>query len=515
MLAIGNTHDTARDGFGPIPSGSAVESKAMKDRLVRVRRVIGGTVLLALLGLLCPGRSHSGQYGPGWSFPVDISYPDTAGQDLSPRLLCDQYQNLHVLWAKSYGTGSAIYYRSDVAGVLSEANAVVAVHDPLAVALSAAISSRDDVIHVIWQNSWVRGEVYYSRASLSDASSAGAWSRPRILVSAPDGAAISVDGDAIVRIWYGVSDDRNGQGEVVYIESRDSGEAWSDPIPVYQTILPTPSIIRGNLVVDKAGRMHASVSIRSQTYGAYSELLYLRSIDAGHTWEQEVVAGPDSTSPGVAGLALFVLERDEIHRTWHHPERLHQWSVDGGETWSDPVEIIDLGWGFGGTNALARDSAGVLHVVTGVGNGVFSASFDGSTWGAAERIEARAMDPHSQTIAVCQGNQLHVAYDDRIGDETTVWYSRRVVNAPHIGQLPVPQRAVPAAEPVTAHIDATTVPTRVGVTPPTGSGRGVSSQSSSAVTAAEPLVPLLVSAGSVLILMAVVLAIRLNGQHRR
>jgi hypothetical protein len=32
---------------------------------------------------------------------------------------------------------------------------------------------------------------------------------------------------------------------------------------------------------------------------------------------------------------------------------------------------MSLGAGFGGANALVKDIAGVLHVVTGVGNGVF------------------------------------------------------------------------------------------------------------------------------------------------
>jgi hypothetical protein len=126
---------------------------------------------------------------------------------------------------------------------------------------------------------------------------------------------------------------------------------------------------------------------------------------------------------------------------------MHQWSNDGGETWSQPIEIMPLAAAFGGDNALAKDSAGVLHVVTAVNKGVFSAAWDGTRWLAPEQIEGRNMDPHGQQLIVCQGNQLHVVYDDRIGDETTVWYSHRVVDTPLIGRgaLPPPNPQPSAA----------------------------------------------------------------------
>jgi hypothetical protein len=116
---------------------------------------------------------------------------------------------------------------------------------------------------------------------------------------------------------------------------------------------------------------------------------------------------------------------------------MHQWSMDGGETWSAATEILPLGAAFGGQNQLVKDSAGTLHVILATGSGVYSVAGDGAQWGPPEPIDTRPIDPHGQTITTCQGNHVNVAYYDRVGGER-VWYSSRQVNAPHIARKPMP-----------------------------------------------------------------------------
>jgi len=139
----------------------------------------------------------------------------------------------------------------------------------------------------------------------------------------------------------------------------------------------------------------------------------------------------------VAWIAPYAFGNDEVHLTWHDPRRMHTWSIDGGQTWREPKEIMPLGAAFGGRNELTQDSAGVVHVVTAVGDGVYSASWNGAEWSAPEQIDNRFIDPHGQTIVACQGNQLHVAYYDRTGNNK-VWYTTRSVNAPHLDRQPRP-----------------------------------------------------------------------------
>jgi hypothetical protein len=75
--------------------------------------------------------------------------------------------------------------------------------------------------------------------------------------------------------------------------------------------------------------------------------------------------------------------------------------------------------------------------VTAVTGGVYSAKWDGGSWSVPERIEDRPMDPHAQSLVVCGGNELQVVYDDRMGENTTVWWSRRKLDTPSLSGTPL------------------------------------------------------------------------------
>jgi hypothetical protein len=192
------------------------------------------------------------------------------------------------------------------------------------------------------------------------------------------------------------------------------------------------------MAIDGRDRIHLGISVNSQEYAQYSEVGYVQSTDGGATWSPyKEIQKTGTTFQGVAWIAPYAFGTDEIHLTWHDPRRMHTWSLDGGKTWQSPEEIMPLGAAFGGRNQLVKDSAGVIHVVTGVANGIFSASRNGSQWNAPEQIDDRYIDPHGQVMTTCQGNQLHIAYYDRSGDNR-VWYSTRTVDAPHIDREPIP-----------------------------------------------------------------------------
>jgi len=126
--------------------------------------------------------------------------------------------------------------------------------------------------------------------------------------------------------------------------------------------------------------LHVTYIVRSFTYGDYSELGYTRSLDSGSTWEKPLILAQSTTAPGVDQIASFVFGNDEIHLTYDTPERMHQWSEDGGTTWHAPEEIVNgvnLGAAFGGENKLVKDSAGVLHVVYAWAEGVYHATWNG------------------------------------------------------------------------------------------------------------------------------------------
>ena len=102
------------------------------------------------------------------------------------------------------------------------------------------------------------------------------------------------------------------------------------------------------------------------------------------------------------------------------------------------VEIIQLGAGFGGANYLAKDSAGVLRAVTGVDGRITSPRLPVLGGWSPNASRTAAWTRMTQQMVVCQGNQLHVMYDNRLEADSNVWYAHRQVDAPHVERSPIP-----------------------------------------------------------------------------
>jgi hypothetical protein len=385
----------------------------------------------------------------GWSKPIDITQGITSNWRAYGVPVCDHYQNLHIFWADNSDNGAAIYYRNDIEGFWSAPTDILALPYPNAHYLAVAVSNKSDTIHLAWVDVFP-GNLYYSQAPINTANESKAWLPPQNLGGHVFNPALAVDPTGVIHLVYAVSDSEGINYTVDHISSKDNGKSWSDPNIAFTTTFQQPSYIRTEMAIDEDGRIHVGLTLRSQEYGAYSEVGYIRSIDGGQTWsDYKLIDNTSMTFQGVEWIAPYTFGKNEVHLTWHDPRRMHQWSFDGGDTWSNPIEIMPLGGAFGGADQLVKDSAGTLYAITAVSNGVFSAAWNGINWGPPEQIDDRDIDPHGQHIVVCQGNQLHVTYYDRTGD-TTVWYAMRVVNSPHIDREPLPT-PIPSSRPPTVN----------------------------------------------------------------
>jgi hypothetical protein len=417
-------------------------SKHSHDQPVRRSACLrlGLHILIVLLAavVLSPVSSYAQQANTSWSTPIDITQGSTAEMGSFDLLLCDPYQNAYLMWAEQSNSGAAVYLRLDAGNGWSTAHDVIVTPGAVIFGLAAAIAKPTDTLHLIWSDQYLRGDLYYSQAPLAAVEEPRSWTTPQLLAQGTDWSSIKTDSKGTVHIVYGTTDNSGVEHTIYHIQSTDTGKTWSEPVVAYSVISALPAMIRPELAIDGRDRLHMGISLNSYEYGAYSEVGYIRSEDGGQTWgTYHLVQNKGSTFQGVAWIAPYAFGDDEIHLTWHDPRRMHTWSTDGGKTWHDPQEIMPLAAAFGGRNELTQDSAGVLHVVTAVGDGVYSASWNGTDWSAPEQIDNRFVDPHGQTIVACRGNQLHVAYYDRTG-ENKVWYSTRLVNAPPIERRPVP-----------------------------------------------------------------------------
>lgn len=463
-------------------------------------------VLVAVLTMLLAARSSSAQSGATqWDRPIDITQPSSSQVGQFVAMVCDQYQNLHIFWSDIDPSGAALYYRTDADGSWSTPVDVIMQPEHNLLRVNAAISNKTDTLHLIWVDMYLGGNLYYSQVPIRSAGDVRAWSTPRVLAENTEGGSIAVDSQGNIHVIYSSVDEEGRQLALDHIVSDDNGMSWSDPVTAYSTNAALPSAISGIMAIDQADRIHLGVTIRSQEYGAYSEVGYIRSPDDGLTWTTyKKIQDMGTTFQGVSTIAPFVFGRDEVHLTWHDPRRMHQWSMDGGDTWSAASEILPLGAAFGGQNQLVKDSAGTLHAVLATGSGVYSVPWDGAQWGPPEQIDSRPIDPHGQTITTCQGNRLNVAYYDRVGGER-VWYSGRQVNAPHIARRPmpapepIPQMSSPATNTQATPTPASNAPTVANLT--NGLDAPVLSRGSSPVVGA--IIP-----ATILVIAAFIFALR-------
>ena len=299
------------------------------------------------------------QQGTGWSAPKDMTEGSEVDKGGFSYLMCDDYQNEHLIWASRIGEKAYLYYQTDKSGEWSEPSDIIATNDPLATGPVAVISKADNRIHLIWNSTIFGGRLYYTNAPLDSADKATSWSSPILLHQAVGGlfGAMAVEPSGALHVIYSVPNDNGLQPALEHIRSDDGGKTWSPPNTIFSTNVPTASTTYAMMTIDDAGKMHLTYNIRSFEYGAYSEMGYLTSEDNGATWTQDTrVGGKSTVAPGTDYFGVYTFGDDEIHLTWHDPERKHQYSTDGGVTWSKPAEIVSLGAAFGGYNKLVRDS---------------------------------------------------------------------------------------------------------------------------------------------------------------
>lgn len=408
-----------------------------------IMRLFHRAILGIVAFLFCTGMAAAQAASTAWAEPVDVAAGTGEGTDVFAALVVDRWQNTHLLWGKQYEGGSAIYYTNDADGVWAQPVDVIAMPDAVAIRLSSCLTP-DDILHLIWQNAYIGGDTYYSEVHIARAAEPGAWSEPVVLPNA--GGQLISDEDGVLYAFDARSFDGGLALELYLVVSEDGGSTWVEASLIHATRVRVPSGMSGQLAIDAQGRIYVGITIRSTEYGEYSEVGYRRSPDRGATWgEYHLIDNVGTTFQGVYQAAPYVFG-DQVHLTWHDPRRMHMWSQDGGESWSTPVEIMPLGAGFAGSIQLVEDQTGKLHTAMTTGTGVYACIWDGQRWGGCGPVDSRAIDPHFASIVLAQGNLLQVAYHDRLGDGT-VWYSSRIIEAPHIPRSDMVQPAAEALAP--------------------------------------------------------------------
>lgn len=199
-----------------------------------------------------------------------------------------------------------------------------------------------NVLHAAWLDDEAR--LVYSRAPLPEVAAQDSWSPISVLASSVRGVDLVAGEDGRLHLAYiGTTDAAQATTGVSYRYSDDGGSSWAEAIPLYTSnYLRTVSSEQARIQVVSSGNTTAVLWDNP----ILEEILLAVSSDRGNTWDagvqtvdrREPEDNPIATGPGVGAI---VARNEALHLVWraqHGQEscRLyHQWSDDGGRTWSE------------------------------------------------------------------------------------------------------------------------------------------------------------------------------------
>lgn len=234
-----------------------------------------------------------------------------------------------------------------------------------------------------------------------------------------------------------------GPSELYVIKSSDGGVSWSYPVRISSAAARGEVPTGGSWGIGPDGVFHFvwSQAILPDGYPP-QRMLYSCSVDDGESWSEplELVEGQ------YASPALLVTSDNVLYLAYNGAAsiggRYFQWSLDGGQTWSNRKTIAT---GVGGlTGGVIRlDSAGVLHFVSAshIGiNGVAYSQWDGFEWTSLVDVAKTSPDAGGNTrqayeprLLITEGNRLHAMYLGE--DHASIFYTTAQSSAPAV---PVP-----------------------------------------------------------------------------
>jgi hypothetical protein len=361
-------------------------------------------------------------------------------------------------------------------------------------------------------------DIYYARAFIPAAASAGAWSAPFALTEKSGAyfSRIAVDSRGNLHIVYTENlpnFDCPVCYHVFYVHSEDLGATWSEPIDI--SLEPTGAA-KPQLVIDEQDNLHVVWEFGQG--GGLGQLLdpkgimYAASYDGGKIWTPPqkflTTAGHNkNVTLGLAGNQQLVMV------WWSIPDDgvYYQTSSDRGRNWAAPRPLPGV-VGYWGVHqgklddyTMATDSAGHAHLVlSGRLNkeqktlSVLHLSWDGARWSQPDVIATYTGDvPEWPRIAIGNGNQLHVVWFVRNqadlfkgGGDYKVWYARGASNAPTIPSVELPVPTPTVAPLVVVQPTPTTTPVPTFTTPPSSvTFRELQSETASLLFIAQNVIP--------------------------
>jgi hypothetical protein len=497
-----------------------------------------GIALLALAGLWSQ-QAWAQSRVTNWAEPVNLS--NTPQGSAWPAIVADNSGLVHVFWSEDTqgepvnpklgpGNGDSVFYTRGDGTSWSQTTDILFVQGKPFRFLSATVDDTGQ-LHLATSGSPL-GPLYYTSASVYTATSARAWRSPVALDQQVGDVDIVADPRGVLHLVYAKDVNWGDHPGIFYIQSTNGGDTWSLPVDLSGLLSNTesrPQVVQ--LALDGQGRLHVVWDEMDPMTGVGQRIRYARSLDGGPTWStpREVAIRREGEST-VAWPRIATVGND-VHIVWiqgERPYRYHQWSSDGGETWTNPTRIFGEMHSAAGGDDLTVDSAGTMHFVANLRypQGIYHSYWAGGGWSdltpiyliqagtlvgriGPDGIVRGYQDWHVPRMAISEGNRLHLVLQDQLRGE--IWYMAGQIDAPYVPPEPLPM-PVPVAT-------STPAPTMEPVATPSPRPYEQEAASSNVepgnTRLGSPSFAVVTGIAPALLLVAVVVLVRLERRGRR
>lgn len=271
-----------------------------------------------------------------WQPNVRLSdYPFSSRTGLhNARNVATDGNMVHVVWDDyRFGASGEVYYkRSTDKGVTWGDDTRLT--DNIGSSMQANVAAANQVVHVVWRDSYEDNpDVYYKRSTDGGIS----WG-PEIKISSGAGSTrypmVAVSGQVVHVVF---DDDRHTGSEVYYRRSSDQGVTWGPETRL--TNVTGASYFCSIAVVDQ----NVHITWEDSRDGPYREIYYKRSTDGGLNWGADTRLTND---PSKSYFSSVAASGQYVHLTWNderdgNMEIYYKRSTDGGTTWGADTRMTN------------------------------------------------------------------------------------------------------------------------------------------------------------------------------
>ncbi len=232
--------------------------------------------------------------------------------------------------------------------------------------LSANFDSTRNNLILVWRDG-IRGEIYFSTAPANQAFLTTSWSVP-VLISSPNQVAdfpkILLDSSGKLIVIYSVP--LNEERGVYLTTSNDGGLSWTQPARILNGLTYGFEAINNPQMAIAGENTYHLIWVNSQLVEnrLYPiSIYYSRSLDSGQTWTEP----SNIIDAQVIWGQILASSNGVIHRIWQEYSGSqnpiwHEYSTNGGESWSRVTLPSLLGEKIG-TPAVSMDASGRIHLL--------------------------------------------------------------------------------------------------------------------------------------------------------